>query len=310
MVILKPANPEKAAGFLAYTGIFLMNKMVRFRFLSLILICFVSCKQLSFKEETADVKKVARAGNESLDINEFKDNFVSTGIINDSVYNAKKSIESWALESLFYQEAKSVLSSDEIDIEKKIDAYRRSLVNYIYQTKLIEANLDTVITNEEIEAYYNAHRESFILKENIVKVTYFKFPLKSPALPKIKKLLGSSNSSEKIVLQDLCVQNAENFFMNDSIWLFMEDVKKEMPVLDERPDFNLSPGRVLEFSDNEYYYYLKVKDVKVKNTLSPINFEIYNIKKFIINLRKAQLVTDYKNNLLEKAKGDKVFVIY
>ncbi|WP_317898178.1 hypothetical protein [Aurantibacillus circumpalustris] len=275
----------------------------------LFLTTFFTCKNAVDTKENKDLRIIATAGNESLDISEYNTEFISTGIIKDSIYNAKKSIENWATDALFYQEAIDKLSEDEIDIEKQVESYRRSLINYIYQTKLIEANLDTVINRSEIESYYEEHRDNFILNENIIKVNYFKIPVRTPALPKIKKLLNSFNPKDKELLNDLCVQNAENFFMNDSTWLFLEDIKKEIPALREQPDFNLSPGRVVEFADDEFYYYLKVKDVKVKNGLSPINFEANNIKKYIINIRKTALVMEYKKNLLEKAKADKKFTI-
>lgn len=276
-----------------------------------ILLCIgtVSCRN-SAKDGESDARIVAKAGNESLDINEFTEGFVSTGIIKDSVYNAKRSIESWATESLFYQEAMEKLDKDEINVDRQVELYKKSLVNYIYQTRLIEANLDTAISKEEVEAYYNEHRDNFILKENIVKVNYFKIPLRTPVLPKIKKLLSSANPKDKEQLKTLCIQNAENFFMNDSTWLFLEDIKKEIPALRDQPDFNLSMGKVVEFTTDQYYYYLKIKDVKVKNGLSPINFEAQNIRKFIINVRKTQLITEYKKTLLEKAQADKRFLIY
>ncbi len=278
---------------------------------TVVLLLFIACTPSVKNDADKEAKIVATAGDDKLDINEFTDDFVSTGIIKDSVYNAKKSIEKWATESLFYQEALTKLNEDEVNIEQQVEAYRKSLVNYIYQTKLIEANLDTTITKEEIEAYYDEHRDNFILKENIVKVNYLKVPLRSPALAKIKRFIWSTNPKDKIQLKVLCEQNAENFFMNDSTWLFLEDIKKEIPALKEQPDFNLSNGRVVEFTDDlYYYYYLKVKDVKVKNGLSPINFEYQNIRKFILNNRKTQLITEYKRTLLEKAKGNKSFVSY
>lgn len=273
-------------------------------------ISIISCRNTSVKKQEGDVRMVAKAGEDLLDINEFTDEFVSTGIIKDSIYNAKKSIESWATESLFYQEAIEKLNEDETSIERQVESYRKSLINYIYQTKLIEANLDTSISKQEIEAYYNAHRDNFILKENIVKVNYFKVPAKAAALIKMKKLLSSSNPKDKEQLKNLCIENAENFFMNDSTWLFLEDIKKEIPALREQADFNLSTGRVVEFTDEEYYYYLKIKDVKVKNGLSPINFEAQNIKKFILNMRKTRLITEYKKTLMEKARVYKKFLIY
>jgi hypothetical protein len=258
----------------------------------------------------SEARIVAVAGNSELDMDTYRENFFSTGFIKDSLYNAKKSIESWATESLFYQEAMEKLGSADLSIEREVEAYRRTLVNYIYQSRLTEANLDTVVTNEEIEAYYDSHRENFILKDNILKVDYIKVPVKAAGVEKIRKLAGTKNPKETEQLKLLCVQNAENFFLNDSTWLFLDDVKKEIPALKDEPDFNLSPGRLLEFSDEMYYYYLRVKDVKVKNGLSPLNFERNNITKFILNQRKTQLVSQYKKLLLEKAKEDKKFIIY
>ena len=55
---------------------------------------------------------------------------------------------------------------------------------------------------------------------------------------------------------------------------------------------------------------LKIKEVKVKNGLSPLNFEKQNIKNFIINQKKTQLINSYKNQLLDKAKTEKTFQIY
>lgn len=278
-----------------------------------ILICFilVSCNSGKSDAEPAS-KTIARAGNESLSLDEYKENYISIESVNDSTILAKRSIESWAIESLFYQEAMTKLNADEIDIDKQVEAYKKSLVNYIYQTKLIEANLDTNISLPEIEQYYSEHEGNFILKENIVKVNYFKIPVKASGLEKIKRLLRSYAYVPKDIeqLKNLCMQNAENFFMNDSTWLFLEDVKKEIPKLRDQPDFNLSQGRVVEFTDDLYYYYLKIKEVKVKNGLSPLNFEKQNIKNFIINKKKTELINQYKVQLLEKAKAEKQFELY
>ncbi len=278
-----------------------------------ILICFilVSCNSGKSDAEPAS-KTIAKAGNESLSLDEYKENYISIESVNDSTILAKRSIESWAIESLFYQEAMTKLNADEIDIDKQVEAYKKSLVNYIYQTKLIEANLDTNITLPEIEQYYSEHEDNFILKENIVKVNYFKIPVKASGLEKIKRLLRSYAYVPKDIeqLKNLCMQNAENFFMNDSTWLFLEDVKKEIPKLRDQPDFNLSQGRVVEFTDDLYYYYLKIKEVKVKNGLSPLNFEKQNIKNFIINKKKTELINQYKLQLLEKAKAENQFELY
>ena len=273
--------------------------------LSLCILMMASCNNASQQEATSTT--VATAGNENLDMDEFKRDFISSGIIKDSVYLAKQVIERWATEALFYQEALTKLNEEELDVNKQVEEYKKSLVNYIYQTKLVEANLDTNVTKDEIESYYNEHRNNFILRENIVKVNYLKIAVKAKDIDKIKRLLYTVNPKDRETLKSLCVQNADNFFMNDSTWLLLEDIKKEIPKLRDEPDFNLSTGRVVEFSDEAYYYYLKVKDMKVKNGLSPINFERRNIHNFIVNNRKIQLIREYKRSPLEKAKENKTF---
>lgn len=277
----------------------------------LIATIIVSCNSSKNNAEPVS-KPIAKAGSEMLSLDDYKENYVSIESDKDSTIFAKKSIENWAIESLFYQEAMTKLNEDEMEIDKQVEAYKKSLVNYIYQTKLIEANLDTNISKGEIEQYYAEHEDNFILKENIVKVNYFKIPIKAPGLEKIKRFLHSYTNTPKDVeqLKSLCMQNAENFFMNDSTWLYLEDVKKEIPKLRDQPDFNLGQGRVLEFNDELYYYYLKIKEVKVKNGLSPLNFEKQNIKNFIINKKKTELINQYKFQLLEKAKTEKKFEVY
>lgn len=273
------------------------------------LFCFCACKPAEIENEDTS-RLIAKAGNEELHENELNEKYISTDVVKDKKFYAKKAIENWAIEALFYQEALNKLNKDEMMIDRQVEDYRKSLVNYIYQTKIIEANLDTVISRKEIEEYYDTHRDNFILKENILKVNYIKVPVLAPALEKIKKLVWSTAPKDMAQLNELCQQNAENYFMNDSTWLYLDDIKKEIPSLRDQPDYSLYTGKTVEFNDNTYYYYLKVKDIKVKNGLSPIAFEQQNIRKFIINNRKTQIINQYKQIMFEKAKTDKTFQVY
>lgn len=267
------------------------------------------CKGSTKKNEN-EQPVIAQAGTEKLDTENFMSALGSDLGGADSAVRANRYIEKWATEALFYQEAISKLDDEEVQIEKQIQEYRQSLVNHIYESKVVEANLDTTIDSQEIEEYYNEHRDNFILKDNIVKVQYFKIAERSPALPKIKKILFSSTAKDKGQLLNLVSENAENFFMNDSTWLLVDDIKKEIPTLRDQENFTFLPGKLLEANEEGFYYYLKVKDVMTKNSYSPLNFERNNIRKFILNNRKTQLINAYKQSLLEKAKAEKTFTIF
>jgi len=274
-----------------------------------IVLITISCNS-DKANETITEKKMAVAGNEVFTESDFYNNIIHAPLREDSAIFAKKTIEKWAMESLLYQEAINKLEPYEIDVEKQVNEYRKQLTNYLYENKLIENNLDTTVINSEIEKYYNNHVENFILKDNIIIVNYVKIPVQSKEILKIKKLMLSPAEKDRKQLEALCLQHAESFFTNDSTWLLLEEIKKEIPQLKEQLDFGIYKGRIIEFSDNEAYYYLKIKDVKTKNTASPLAFERENIKTYIINNRKVKLIQNYKRQLLENARKNQSFKIF
>lgn len=283
-----------------------MNEILKYFFYILIFGGLISCG-LDNKEE--EVKPIAIAGDKNLSEQEYKQfNFLGA-VTNDSAYISKKLIESWAQDELFYQEAKQKLLPEDIDVEAEVEKYRRELINYKYEIRLIENNLDTAITKQEILSYYDANRDNFILKDNIVKVNYFKVPLKSKALSKMKAAVLSQNPKDKEVLKSLCLQYADNYFINDSTWLLLEEIKKEIPQLRDLPEYNFYAGRYFEYADSLSYYYVKIKEIKIKNGLSPINFETNNIKNILLNGRKMKLIRQYKQQILEKAKSEGKFKV-
>jgi len=275
----------------------------------IILLCVLnSCNTAQHK--SSNEKKIASVGIEELTDKEFKKQLIYSSNKTDSTAFAKKTIENWVVETLLFQEALTKLEPEEIDVEAQVNEYKKQLINYIYETKLIENNLDTLVSQNEIEEYYNEHIDNFILKDNIVKVNYFKIPIQSKEIGKIKKLLISVQPKDKEQLEVLCLQHAESYFINDSVWLLLDDIKREIPKLKDQLEYNAMKGRVIEIGDAEAYYYLKIKDVKIKNSVSPLGFEKTNIKTFIINSRKLKLIQAYKQQLLEKANAEKTFKIF
>lgn len=268
--------------------------------LNIVVLSFLvfACQSNTKHADKESEEVIATIGTQVLTKEDFFKNSIKTINSSDSAIVAKQQIDNWITESLFYEEAISKLLDDEMDINKQVEEYKKNLVNYIYQTKLIEANIDTTISNEEIENYYNQNIDNFLLKDNIVKVNYYKISLKASGLEKMKKLFNTQKENEKLQLNNLALENADNFFNNDSTWLYLEDIKKEIPDLRNQPDLILNKGKTMEFSDNEYYYYLKIKDEKTRNNSSPLSFEKNNIKTLIVNKRKTDLINSYKKQLL------------
>jgi hypothetical protein len=228
----------------------------------------------------------------------------------DSIAFLQTYINKWAYNEIFYQQAVNYLSDEDLNVEKEIDNYKKELLTYKFQLKLINEKLDTNVTLEQIEEYYNNNTQSFLLKNNIVKVVYVKTPINIPNIEKLKKLCYSTNPSDAELLKTMCIQYANNFFMNDNTWLRFDDLKKEMYQLNEVPEYDIKNGRTFEFTTETSFYFLKIVEVKSKNTLSPLNFEKKKIKNLIINQRKEKLITAIKKDFFDKAKTNKELEIY
>ena len=270
---------------------------------------FVSCNK-SQDKALNDSKLVAKVNNTTLHTNDLDKFFHEGFTTKDSIAYAKSCINKWANNEIFYQQALNYLSDEELNVEKELEAYKKELISYKFEAKLINEKLDTVISNAQIETYYNANAQSFLLKNNIVKVLYVKTPNNIPNIDKLKKLCYSPNPKDAEQLKILCVQFANNFYMNNDTWLMFNDLKKEIAQLKEVPDYSLQPGKIFEFTDETSYYFLKIIDIKSKNTLSPINFEIPNIKNMLINQRKQKLISSIRKDFYDKAKTNKELEIY
>ena len=273
-----------------------------------LLILFSCAKTPKKVEETGKLVAKINTGNLYLaDLEEVTPNLLSKS---DSAAWAQTYINKWASNEVFYQQALNYLSEDELNIDKELEAYKKELITYKFQKKLIDDKLDTLVTPAQIEEYYNNNSQFFLLKNNIVKVLYVKTPASIPNLEKLKKLCYSTNPKDAEQLKSLCIQYANNYFMNDNTWLMFDDLKKEMAQLKEIPDYAIQKGKIFEFTDATSFYFLKVIDVKSKNTLSPLNFETGNIKNMLINQRKQTLITTIKKDFFEKAKTNKELEIY
>ncbi len=274
--------------------------------LSVFLLACSDPKELMPSENNLSVAKIEE---EQLSKREYEALFQSAYSGSDSAELSKRIIETWAGNTLVYLEALKSLSEEEVVINKQVEEYRQRLLSHIYLGKIVEANLDTTISDAEILQYYTVHHDNFVLKENIVKVDYIKVPLLAPELEKIKKLVRSNQAEDRQLLIELCIGSAENFFLNDSTWLYTSDIRKEIPKLVEEPDFALHKGKVAFFEDENYMYYLRIKDVKIKNGLSPLNFERANIKQYILLNRKTVLLNSFQQNLLDEAKSSKKLML-
>jgi hypothetical protein len=271
---------------------------------------FFSCKTEKTADENNGQKAVARVFEKSLYANDIKEILPKNSTPKDSEIFVKSYIHQWITNELILHQAEGNLSNDEKNIQKEMDEYRKNLLVYRYETELVRQKLDTAVAMQDIETYYNSHTQNFMLKENIVKVSYVKINKKTPNADKVKKWYASKEVKDQDNLKKYCIQYADNFFLDDNTWLLLDDVMKEIPLRDYNPELLLKTSRQIELSDSTFTYYLNIKDFKIKNNPSPLSFEKENIRQIIINKRKLSLIEQMKQSVYSQAKENNNFEVY
>jgi hypothetical protein len=276
----------------------------------LLLLLLASCQSSSNKDKEGTEKPIARVLEKNLYPSDLK--LIMPKKLNkkDSTRFADSYIQQWIMDELLLHQAEGNLSEGNKDIQKEIDEYRKNLLVYRYETELVKQKLDTLVGMDEINQYYESHKQNFMLKDNIVKVHYVKIDKKTPNADKVKKWYASSDEKEQDNLKKFCIQFASNFFIDDNTWLLLDDVMKEIPLRDYNPELFLKTTRNIELNDSLYSYYLFIKDFKIKNSPSPVSFEKDNIRQIIINKRKLNLIEEMKQSVYGSAKEKNNFEVY
>jgi hypothetical protein len=214
---------------------------------------------------------------------------------NDSMVFMASLIDKWIRKQLILQKAELNLTDAEKDVNKELDEYRTSLLIFKYEQKLLKEKLDTIVRVSEINSYYNQNVSNFILNYDIVKVLYIKLPLHSPNLEKVKEWIVSELPENIKLLEGYCIQFATRYdYFNDD-WINVDNIKALLP-------FNASVNEgfrkgLMEVKDSSFYYFVNIKDIITKGSVSPLKFVEGNIKSVILLKRKQKLIIDLENRI-------------
>lgn len=185
----------------------------------------------------------------------------------DSIAAVKQYIDSWIRQQIMLQQAENNLTDDQKDFSHQIEQYRNSLIIFAYESELIRQKLDTVVTDQQIEEFYYANQNNFMLLENIVRVRYIKIPVvaaKPDLLRKAEKLIKSGDPDDDEQLIDLCQNSILSCYIDDENWIRFDDLLREIPInTDDQEEF-LRNRSFYQMKDSANTYLVRFRDVKTK----------------------------------------------
>jgi hypothetical protein len=271
------------------------------------LVLFTACSGF-FKKKTERI--LAKVHDEYLYESDLKGIIPAGTPAKDSVILAASFVENWVKQRLIIDQAKNNLTGEQMDFSRQLEDYNNSLIVYEYENALVRQKLDTIVTDEEIESYYDSNQQNFLLKDNIIQMQYIKLPLRSAAVKQFRKLLISDNTEDRNKLADQCEKFASDYFLDDQNWLLFNDLLKQIPIKTYNQEEFLKNHREVEYQDSAFIYLVKIKDFKIKEGVSPLSFEKDRIKNIILNKRKIDLINKMHQDVYENAGRHNEFEVY
>lgn len=221
----------------------------------------------------------------------------------DSALFAQNYVQQWAMQRFLLDRAELNLSEEQKDVSNQLDEYRRSLIIYLYQTEWVRQQMDTVVNDASIDAYFEANKDDFELQEDIVQALFLKFEKQTNNLKNVSKWMQSDDEELRTMLEDLAMEHASAIHLNDKQWIPLANLRKQIP-----SEHNLTKG-LFEYQDSTSHYFVFVKELKQKNTSAPVAYIRSNIANIILNKRKLEMVKKLEKDIFNEAVGKNQFKV-
>jgi hypothetical protein len=225
----------------------------------------------------------------------------------DSIVLVRSYIKDWAIKQLLLKKAETNSTLADINqIDVLVRDYKEGLLINNYKEMLINQQLDTVISEDEINSYYTKNKENFKLNEELIKIKYLHFDNNIINQKELTDLFKSDDIED---LEELEKQQLSFKFyqFNDSIWSRLDKVLLKLPFSKENL---LKKTKLLKKQDSLGLYLVAIKDVLVRNDTAPKNYIEPTIKQMILHKRKIELIRDIEKILVKDATKNNNFKVY
>ncbi len=284
-----------------------MTKLIKILNVVLVLTLLQSC---SDENPTTNQVILAKVNDTELTRNEVLHNLPKGLSPEDSLAFVKTYIDQWVDEQVVYQKALEVLPEESKNVDFQLEKYRRSLLIFTYEQYYIQDRLDTIVSMDEIEEFYNNNLDDFALRDYIVKVVYAKYTDVTPDLDKVKSWYKLKSEDDWINLQSHANLYGVKFYNDTTHWIFFDEVLKEIPLTDINKGSFIRNKKSITFEEEGKVYFLNILDSRLQDDVSPLEFEKDKIKGILLNIRMNELRKKLKTELYNDAQKAQIINIY
>ncbi len=281
-----------------------------FKFSCLVLaLMIVSCDSLW--KDNSNEEPIARVGELYL----YKEDIMPLLTANmskaDSASFVNDYINNWASKQLLLSKAKINLSEEKLaEFDALVDTYRTDLYTRAYKEALVQQGSDSVISQYQLEAFYEKEKENFKLKEKLIRLRFIHLPPQFMNKETVVDKLKSFKEEDIRYLDSIGVQFKKLNF-NDSLWVTASRVREEIPSLTlENQDRYLKKSQFFELQDSLGVYLAKITGVLEINDIAPLSYIKPSIRQVLLNRRKLDYIRRLETEIIDEAIKEKEFEVY
>lgn len=270
--------------------------------LLVLLVGLSSCRLLNEDEVVATVGKATLHASQL--------EAVTSGLTGDDSLRAAESYtEQWVRRQVRAREATRVFSGEIQEVERMVEEYRTSLLVSRLEQNYLSTRLDTLVSDSVVKAYYDEHREEFVMDRTIVKGRIVRLPDSYRQSVKLFNLMGKKGAEEQQDFLDLCEKNNLELYTFDS-WVDFDEFLSYLPV--RRGKSNealLSKSKIHEMADADSKYFIEVSAVLKKGERAPYERVAETVRRMLYGRRRSELLQNFSDSLYSAAASEGVIEI-
>jgi len=228
----------------------------------------------------------------------------------DSVVAAKRYIDTWVKGQLMKRRAEQSLAEEQMDFDRQIDEYHRSLLIFSYKQLLVQQKLDTMVSQNELLSYYQENTSNFLLTEDVIKGTFVKVPLSAPRITELRGWSWNNREQDLDKMEKYCLSYAEKFSNFNDTWIYFSTIKEQLPFQIPDPSRWLRNRANAERYDETFRYFLHITEHLTVGEVAPLEMVLEDITNILLNKRKFEFLQELENRVYSDGVTRNQFEIY
>lgn len=249
--------------------------------------------------ETEDADPLlARVHQRELRLSELEGMFPASADAKDSSRIITAFVNRWTKDAVLQWEAERNLPTD-AGIDQLVRDYRASLVRSNYEEVLVSMRLDSTISQEQLQEYYEANKNQYQLERPIVRCFFLRVPYPTPEEASLQDLWDNGKIADTMALKNYSERFAEVSLLDPDAWYSLDDIADQLPEGTLTAN-NVNSKREFSQQDGSFRYYFRLLELKPRLEIAPLDYVKDQATKVILHSRKMRVIQEAREEIFER----------